>query len=65
MPNELRDRIAADIRALAVEPELKSRLETIGQTLRVGTPAEFVAAIEEQRAWAARIAKLVNFRATQ
>ena len=65
MSNELRDRIGADIRALAGEPELKSRLEAIGQTLLVGTPAEFAAAIERQRAWATEIAKLVNFRATQ
>ena len=65
MPNELRDKIAADIRAVAIDPELKRRLETIGQTLRVGSPAEFAAAIEVQREWAAEIAKLVNFKATQ
>lgn len=65
MPIELRDRIAADIRTIALHPELKSRLESIGQTLRVGTPAEFAAAIEVQRLWATEIAKIVNFKATQ
>ena len=65
MPVELRDRIAADIRTIALDPELKSRLESIGQTLRVGTPAEFAAAIEVQRVWATEIAKIVNFKTTQ
>jgi tripartite-type tricarboxylate transporter receptor subunit TctC len=55
--NELRDMIAADIRAVAADPELKGQLENIGQTLRVGTPAEFAAAIERQREWAAEMAK--------
>ena len=65
MPVELRDRIAADIRAIAVDPELKSRLESMGQTLRVGTPAEFAAAIEVQRLWATEVAKLVSFKTPQ
>jgi tripartite-type tricarboxylate transporter receptor subunit TctC len=65
MPVELRDRIAADIRAVAVDPELKSRLESLGQTLHVGTPAEFAAAIEVQRLWSIEVAKFVNFKTTQ
>jgi tripartite-type tricarboxylate transporter receptor subunit TctC len=65
MPVELRNRIAADLRTIALDSELKSRLESIGQTLRVGTPAEFAAAIEVQRLWATETAKIVNFKTTQ
>jgi tripartite-type tricarboxylate transporter receptor subunit TctC len=60
MPTELRDWIAAEIRAVAVDPQLRSRLESIGQTLHVGTPAGFETQIEAQRLWATRLAKLGN-----
>jgi tripartite-type tricarboxylate transporter receptor subunit TctC len=65
MPAELRDRIAGDIRMVAADPEFKINLEKIGQTLRTGTPAEFVAAIEAQRVWATELAKFVDFKSTQ
>jgi tripartite-type tricarboxylate transporter receptor subunit TctC len=49
MPNELRDRIAADVRAVA--PDMPNeRLVSLGQVVRAGTTAEFVATIEDQRA---------------
>ena len=48
MPNELRDRIAADVRAVA--PDMPNeRLVSLGQAVRVGTTADFVAMIEDQR----------------
>jgi tripartite-type tricarboxylate transporter receptor subunit TctC len=48
MPTQLRDRIAADVRAVA--PELPNeRLEALGQVVRVGTTADFLAMIEDQR----------------
>ena len=48
MPTELRDRIAADVRAVA--PELPNeRLQALGQVVRVGTTADFLAMIEDQR----------------
>ena len=65
MPTELRDWIAAEIRAVAVDPQLRSRLESIGQILHVGTPAEFEAQIEAQRWWATQLAKLVNSKSMQ
>jgi tripartite-type tricarboxylate transporter receptor subunit TctC len=45
-----RDRIAADIAAVAESPEISLRLRAVGVAVRVGTPAQFSAAIEEQRA---------------
>ena len=57
MPAELRERIAADVRAVAGDPAIAMRVAGMGSALRVGTPTEFAAAIEEQRAKIAAIAK--------
>ena len=48
MPTQLRDRIAADVRAVAAEMP-SQRLEALGQVVRVGTTADFLAMIEDQR----------------
>ncbi len=56
MPPDVVERVAADIAAVANDPALAARLATMGTALRVGTPAEFAAAIEEQRAKIAAIA---------
>jgi tripartite-type tricarboxylate transporter receptor subunit TctC len=50
MPAEVRERIAADFREAAKDPALRARLEAIGLSLRVGTPAEAQAELNEQRA---------------
>jgi tripartite-type tricarboxylate transporter receptor subunit TctC len=57
MPADVKERIAADARALGAEPALIERITAIGSVLRVGTPTEFVAALEEQRAKIATIAR--------
>jgi tripartite-type tricarboxylate transporter receptor subunit TctC len=56
MPAEIIDRVAADVAAVAADPALAARLASLGSALRVGTTAEFAAAIEEQRAKIAAIA---------
>jgi len=56
-PADQREHIAADIRAIAADPAVRSRLGSTGQIVRASTPAEFAAAIEEQRS---RIADLVQ-----
>jgi tripartite-type tricarboxylate transporter receptor subunit TctC len=56
MPAEIIERVAADVAAVASEPALAARLAGLGSALRVGTTAEFAAAIEEQRAKIAAIA---------
>ena len=49
MPDALRNRIAADVRAVA--PDMPAdRLNNLGQIVRVGTTADFVAMIKDQRA---------------
>jgi tripartite-type tricarboxylate transporter receptor subunit TctC len=48
MPTALRDRIAADVRAIA--PSMPAeRLTALGQVVRVGTTADFVAMLADQR----------------
>jgi tripartite-type tricarboxylate transporter receptor subunit TctC len=49
MPAELRDRIAADMRAIAGDAFFRERIEAGGQRVRSGTPTEFAAAIGRQR----------------
>jgi tripartite-type tricarboxylate transporter receptor subunit TctC len=66
MPNELRERIAGDIRgAVAGDPLIADRLAATGQILNIGGPAEFAQATEEQRSRIAAIAKDLGIKPTQ
>jgi tripartite-type tricarboxylate transporter receptor subunit TctC len=56
MPPALRDRIAADFAAAADDTALASRIAGMGSVLRIGMPADFAAAIEDQRQKIAAIA---------
>ena len=49
MPLALRDRISADVQAVAGDPQVRSRIEAGGQHVLGSTPNEFSAAIERQR----------------
>lgn len=60
MPAELRDRISRDVRAVGADPALVERLTSAGQLVRGSTPAEFAAAIEEQRSRIERIVELTR-----
>jgi tripartite-type tricarboxylate transporter receptor subunit TctC len=62
MPDELREHIAADVGEIARDPAVAQRLEQIGSVVRSSTPAEFAAAIAEQRASMAAIARLIGTR---
>ena len=65
MPIELRERIAADVRAVAVDPVIIDRLTVTGQLLNIGGPAEFADAIEAQRAKIAATAKDLGIKAAR
>ena len=56
MPRELRDRITADIRAVA-DNTVEERLNTTGQLMNIGDGEEFAKSIEAQRAVVAGFAK--------
>jgi tripartite-type tricarboxylate transporter receptor subunit TctC len=57
IPESLKARIAADVRAIAADPAVAERLKPTGATMRPGDGAEFAAAIEEQRAKVAAVAQ--------
>jgi tripartite-type tricarboxylate transporter receptor subunit TctC len=61
---EIRDRIAADIRA-AADDTIKERLNQTGQTPNIGGPEEFAKSIEQQRATVAAMAKAVGAKPLQ
>jgi tripartite-type tricarboxylate transporter receptor subunit TctC len=65
MPAELRERIAADFRAVAADPVIAARLVDIGSVLSIKGPAEFAASIQEQRDRLAGIAKTLGLKAAQ
>ena len=58
MPIHLRERIAADIKAvMAADPLINDRLITTAQIPNPGGPAEFAKSIDEQRAILSKAAK--------
>jgi len=65
MTAALRERIAADVRAVAADPAIAARLEPLGQVVNATTPDEYEAAIEEQRAKVAAIARLLGVKPAQ
>jgi tripartite-type tricarboxylate transporter receptor subunit TctC len=60
MSTEMRDRLAQDVRAVTEIPSVRDRLPPLGIVARASTPAEFAAAIEEQRAKIATIATAIG-----
>jgi tripartite-type tricarboxylate transporter receptor subunit TctC len=63
MSADLRQRIAADVAAVATDPTVVARLTATAQVVNPGGPAEFASAIEEQRAKMAEIAKRLGIKA--
>jgi tripartite-type tricarboxylate transporter receptor subunit TctC len=58
--NELRQRIGADVAAVAADPTIAERLAGTAQVPNPGGPAEFAAAIDRQRAQIAVIAQALG-----
>ena len=65
MPDTLRDQIASDVRAVAIDPAIGERLAAVGQAARPGTAAEFAALLGEYRRRLVDLAKTIDFKATQ
>ena len=61
----LRERVAADVKAVADDPAITARLTATGQIVSPGTPAEFAAAIDEQAGHLAAVARALGIRPTQ
>ncbi len=49
IPAALKERIAGDVRTVGSDPAIIEKVASLGSVVRVGTSADFVAAIEEQR----------------
>jgi tripartite-type tricarboxylate transporter receptor subunit TctC len=64
MPLELRERITADIRAVA-DSTIAERLTITGQLMNIGGPDEFGRSIEEQRAAVAAFARDLGIKPLQ
>jgi tripartite-type tricarboxylate transporter receptor subunit TctC len=66
MPAALRERIAADVKAvMAADPAIADRLTRTGQIVNPGGPADFAKAIDDQRAAIAAAAKVIGIQPKQ
>jgi tripartite-type tricarboxylate transporter receptor subunit TctC len=64
-PPEAKARIAKDIKEIAEQPEIKSRLELTGQVVNPGSAEEFAADIKAQRDQMEKIGKILDIKAAQ
>jgi tripartite-type tricarboxylate transporter receptor subunit TctC len=64
-PNELRERIAADVRAIVMDPAIAPRLRSLGEIVAPGTPAEFTASMADQDAKFTAFARALGVSAKQ
>jgi tripartite-type tricarboxylate transporter receptor subunit TctC len=55
MPAEIRQRLVADVATIVADPAFRARVVGVGTVPRTGTPEEFGAAVEDQRAKIAAI----------
>jgi tripartite-type tricarboxylate transporter receptor subunit TctC len=62
MSAELKDKIAADVKAVTADGTIGERLKSTGQVISVGGPQEFAGEIEEQRANIAKVVKAIDFK---
>jgi tripartite-type tricarboxylate transporter receptor subunit TctC len=65
IPMELREKIGADVAAVAADPAIASRLAGTAQVVNPGGPTEFAAAVEDQRAKIAKIAQTLGIKPKQ
>ena len=65
LPKELIEQIGADVIAATKDPAVSSRLSATAQMVNPGGPAEFTAAIAEQRAKIATIAQALGIKPKQ
>ena len=62
MSTELKDKIAADFKAVTADGTIGERLKSTGQVISVGGPKEFADAIDEQRKNIAAVVKAIDFK---
>ena len=62
IPNDLKEKIAADVKAVAADGVIAERLKATGQVINIGGPREFADAIEAQRAKIAATVAAIDFK---
>jgi tripartite-type tricarboxylate transporter receptor subunit TctC len=62
MPAAIRERIATDVIAVLKDPAILEKLTATGQVVNPGTPAEFSAAIDKQKAQATEAGKILGIK---
>jgi len=62
MSEQLKEKIAADMREVAADGTIAERLEATGQIVHIGGPKEFAASIAEQSANVAAVAKAIDLK---
>lgn len=62
LADDIRERIAADVKSIAADPLIAARLRSAGQIANPGRAAEFAASIERQRAIVAKIAQEMGIK---
>ncbi|MGH8726249.1 MAG: Bug family tripartite tricarboxylate transporter substrate binding protein, partial [Burkholderiales bacterium] len=62
LPDAVRERIAADVKAELSDPAIVERMTQTGQIVSPGTPAELAAAIDEQAGHLATLAKALGIK---
>ena len=65
IPEAVKNRIADDVAAVCLEPEVRRKLEAGGHNDLSGTTRELKAAIAKQRAWLSEISKVIDIRNAQ
>ena len=62
IPTDLKEKIAADVKAVAADGLIAERLKATGQVINIGGPREFADAIEAQRAKIAATVAAIDFK---
>src|SRR5262245_6066986 len=62
MPPAVREKIAADVVEVLKDPAITERLTATGQVVNPGSPAEFSAAIDKQRAQAVEAGNILGIK---
>jgi len=63
LPSSLRERIAADVKAVLADPTIHARLTATGQVVVPGGAAEFAASIDKQRTGLADVVSVLDIKA--
>jgi tripartite-type tricarboxylate transporter receptor subunit TctC len=62
MPDQIKEKIAADVRDVTADGSIGDRLLATGQIINIGGPKEFAGSIAEQSANVAAVVKAIDFK---